>query len=287
MGMTSASSRPSRTARVVALGRAAGWRGLRDPLARRFLTRPEQVLVDLVHAADALPVAGAAVAVASAGLTVHASLRMAAIDRAVTDAAEDGCAQAVIVGAGYDTRAWRLPALTGRRVFEVDLPAIQAIKRTRLRDRSPVADITFVPADLAQQSLPDTLSDVGFDARRPTVWVWEAVTPYLSDDAVRATAGAIADCSAAGSRLVMTFAHPIGGPTVLQPLVSAVVSVGFRVLGEPLRSSYDDWDLLALLDQAGFTDPRVSTPRQWAFDEGRTMPPDPFIVERLVVATRR
>lgn len=272
---------------MVALGRAAGWRGLHDPLARRFLSRPEQVLVDLVRAADGLPMAGTAAAVASAGLTVHASLRMAAIDRAVTQAIEQACVQAVIVGAGYDTRGWRLPALTGISLFEVDLPAIQAVKRKRLRDRSPRADITFVAADLAEQSLPEALSEAGFDDRRPTVWVWEAVTPYLPDDAVRATAGAIADCSATGSRLAMTFAHPLSGPPVLQPLLSAVVSVGFRVLGEPLRSAYDDWDLLALLDQAGFTDPRVSTPRQWASEEGRELPPDPFIVERLVVAAKR
>ena len=79
--------------------------------------------------------------------------RTVAIDEAVRAA---GCRQLVILGAGLDGRAWRMPELAGVTVFEVDHPATQAEKRShRAELPEPVAAVTFVPVNFERDSLDD------------------------------------------------------------------------------------------------------------------------------------
>ena len=72
------------------------------------------------------------------------ALRTAAIDAAIRDAIAGGATQLVILGAGYDGRAWRMPELAGVKVFEVDHPATQGDKRTHLEELPPATgNVTF------------------------------------------------------------------------------------------------------------------------------------------------
>jgi len=91
-----------------------------------------------------------------------------------------GIRQYVILGAGFDTFAYRNPH-PGLRVFEVDRPATQHAKRGRLRDRGVVepASVQFVPLDFERESLSLALSTAGCDPRLPTYFSWLGVTPYL------------------------------------------------------------------------------------------------------------
>ena len=76
------------------------------------------------------------------------ALRISAIDSAVRDAITGGATQLVILGAGYDGRAWRLPELAGVKVFEVDHPATQGDKRAHLTALpSATGIVTFVSVD--------------------------------------------------------------------------------------------------------------------------------------------
>jgi methyltransferase (TIGR00027 family) len=104
-----------------------------------------------------------------------------------------GHRQVVVLGAGLDTRAARL-GLSGVRFFEVDHPATQAGKRERIArvDGYPVDAATYVSCDFERESFLDRLGALGFDATAPSVIVWEGVTPYLTEEAVRATLGRIA-----------------------------------------------------------------------------------------------
>lgn len=260
---------------------------LHDGLAERALPRLVRPAVRGLRAAAGLPGGRAAVAVALGGLNVHAALRMHAIDAEVERAVHDGVVQVVVVGAGFDTRAWRLEALRGTHVVEVDRPATQRRKQATMADVAPLADVEFVAADLAADSLLMTLAPTAWDRHRPTLWVWEAVVPYLDDLAVRSTATGLAELSAPGSRLVMTFAHPVGGGGVAGALVDSGARLAFEVLGEPLRSAYDDWDITALLTEAGFHDPVVTGSREWARTVGQDAPRLVFAAERLVTAVRR
>src|SRR5690606_11278337 len=108
-------------------------------------------------------------------------LRTLAIDALVTEGMREGIEQCVILGAGLDARAYRLPALTGKKVYEVDHPATQRFKRSRSkRLPSPMAELVYVSVDFGREAIDDRLLQAGFDPSVPTLFVWEGVTMYLS-----------------------------------------------------------------------------------------------------------
>lgn len=132
-------------------------------------------------------------------------MRTRYIDDVVTGLAEGGITQVVILGAGLDTRAFRLPALAGASVYELDLPGSQEYTVERLRDVPALAAaVRFVPADLTTQPLGDVLDAAGLDRTAPVLFVWEGVTQYLPEAAVRSTLACIG-ASVPGSALVFTY----------------------------------------------------------------------------------
>src|SRR5690606_24514445 len=98
--------------------------------------------------------------------------------------------------------------LAGCHLVEVDLPATQAVKQRRLAGPTPVTPVVHAAADLAEDHLDQVLAPTGHDRGQPTVWVWEAVAPYLPREAVLATIDAVAALSAPGSHLACSIAHP-------------------------------------------------------------------------------
>jgi methyltransferase (TIGR00027 family) len=168
--------------------------------------------------------------------------RTAEIDHAVVEAAAP---QLVILGAGLDGRAWRMPELADVTVLEVDHPDSQAAKRKRVATLEPRArDVRFVPVDFARDDLEQALAAAGHDAQRPTTWVWEGVVMYLTRSAIEATLAVVARRSAEHSRLVVLYHSPSPVLRVVGPIV--------RFLGEPLRSAFSPEKLAALLANHGF-----------------------------------
>jgi methyltransferase (TIGR00027 family) len=104
--------------------------------------------------------------------------------------------QLVILGAGFDTRPYRLPHDTSVRSFEVDRPATQDVKR-RLLDEVGVDTraVTFVAADFGKDDWLAELIDAGFDPTRPALFVWEGVIIYLDQTAVEDTLRRLARCA--------------------------------------------------------------------------------------------
>ena len=104
------------------------------------------------------------------------------LDQALLTQASDG-AQVVILGAGWDTRAYGLLAGRNLDLFEVDAPATQAVKRAATEKAGLDASrVTFVPCDFNRRSWLDALKDHGFDPDKRTVILWEGVTMYLEED---------------------------------------------------------------------------------------------------------
>ena len=96
--------------------------------------------------------------------------------------------QIVILGAGWDSRAYSDLKNEDLRFFEIDMPPTQAAKKAALEKGGIDADhVTFVETDFNQRSWFDALKDQGFDQTLPTYILWEGVTMYLDDDAVRTT----------------------------------------------------------------------------------------------------
>jgi methyltransferase (TIGR00027 family) len=114
--------------------------------------------------------------------------------------------QVVILGAGFDTRAHRLPALAGVPVFEVDHPATQVAKRSVVESLGlPSATVTYVAVDFERQSLEQELRAAGLGTGVPTLFMWEGVTNYLSATAVDETLLTIGRLAGPGGVLVFTY----------------------------------------------------------------------------------
>ncbi|MEE8602562.1 class I SAM-dependent methyltransferase [Euzebya tangerina] len=281
----SGSGRASRTARAVAAGRAIGYRHLHDPLAHRFLPPTERAVVKRARAVASRRMGADALAVTTGGLSRHAALRMFAMDQVVEKAMAGGVRQVVVVGAGFDTRAWRVPSIRECTVWELDLPGTQQAKRSGLGGRGQAAHVRFVEADLARESLPAVMAATDHDPTAPTVWVWEAVAPYLPPEAVTATLSGIVEQSAGGSRLGMTFANPSAmGLRVLAPVTGTLANYGFQAMGEPILSTYDSWEICQVVEAAGFHDPVVTDADAWARAAECSARPDPLRAEMLLTA---
>jgi methyltransferase (TIGR00027 family) len=122
------------------------------------------------------------------------ALRVAYLDRLVAITTDRlGVRQVVILGAGYDTRAARLP-YSGVRWFEVDHPDTQAAKRERLArvPGYPVDAATYASCDFEREDPVDRLFAAGLSPTEATLVIWEGVVPYLTEDAVRTTATRLA-----------------------------------------------------------------------------------------------
>ncbi len=133
------------------------------------------------------------------------ALRTEFFDR-VIEHSLDVAQQVVILGAGFDTRAYGMLRDCGVDVFEVDRRETQSLKRAAI-DRAGIdADhVRFVAADFNQKSWIERLEADGLDPAKPTFFLWEGVTYYLEPDAVRQTLAAFRTLP---GRSVIAFDYP-------------------------------------------------------------------------------
>jgi methyltransferase (TIGR00027 family) len=187
----------SKTSLYVAAGRAVGARepdeSARNPdyLAEQLLGDPSAI--DLDH--PAVRALGLSYDEAMQNVEVVSTVRMMIIrtrfiDDALARAIADGATQVVVLGAGFDSHAYRCgPLLAGTRIFEVDRPATQALKKQRVNEvlGGPPANLTYVAVDFQHEDLATVLTRHGYDSAQRTFFIWEGVTMYLADAAVRET----------------------------------------------------------------------------------------------------
>ena len=161
----------------------------------------------------------------------------------------------MIIGAGLDSFAFRRADLMAHLdVFEIDLPAMQAIKRERLRKAGlePPARLHFVSADLGRVPVMQALADSAFDPGRRAFFSLLGLTYYLSRDVIAATARSISEGSAAGSRVVLDHMldDPAASPEDLRKRAALEAYVAKR--GEPMHSAFSLAEMSALMAEAGF-----------------------------------
>ena len=163
------------------------------------------------------PLAGAFVAAAgsppsqatgrqAAALRLWVVARTVFLDELVMAACADGTRQVVLLGAGFDTRAFRLPWPPGVRCFELDTQDVLASKEQVLTAQHavPGCERITVPGDL-RDDWPAALRAVGLQPDEPTGWVAEGLLVYLSPDDVDQLLDRVTSLSAPGSRLGLTF----------------------------------------------------------------------------------
>jgi methyltransferase (TIGR00027 family) len=200
----------SRTAGYMALFRAlehvrpASARRISDPFARAFVDSRLRAVVTL----GALPGVGELVRGYIdrrwPGARTSAVARTRFIDERSEAAITSGIEQIVLLGAGFDSRPYRLQGWGRITVFEVDHPDTQARKR-RLLGTVP-SRVRFVPVDFDRNQVEAALHAAGYDRDRTTLFIWEGVTNYLTEGAVDGTLRWCAR-AAPSSRIVFTYVH--------------------------------------------------------------------------------
>lgn len=220
------------------------------------------------------------------------TLRVAAIDAEVEAAVRAGCRQLVVLGAGLDTRAFRLDSLANVDVFEVDHPATQAYKRRKceslLAHDLHARSLTFVPVNFEKDSLASALQRAHFRADSPAVWAWEGVVMYLTDDAVRSTLGDIGTCSCPGSVVVVNYHEPAEIGREGERTEDAFIRLLLSLWQEPQIGLRSPSTMRAIVERAGMVVRSDTSSSEWAARLG-TEPPLGRVarISRLLVAERR
>jgi methyltransferase (TIGR00027 family) len=199
-------------------------------------------------------------------------------------------AEAVVnLGAGFDTRPYRLPELGSTPIWEVDQPASIEAKRRRLISilGEVPANVTLVPIDFDTQNLDETLESFGYSTDRRTLFIWEGVTQYVTEAGVRATLAFTAKAPA-GSRIVFTYT-PLA-------FIDGRDLFGHEYLHSKMRGEHPVWvfgiepeGVGAFIGEYGW-----QTAEHVGYDDlvDRYITPSgrnlrPMAIERIVVADRR
>lgn len=227
-------AQPSRTALRVAMRRAAHQLYdakplvLDDPLAVRILPPDARAELERTPKAARKPF--------SAAIRAFMVARARFAEDVLADGIRDhNIRQALILGAGLDTFAYRNPH-PDLRVFEVDHPATQAWKLQLLRDAAiPIpGSATFVPVDFEHHSLRQQLLHAGFDPTLPTATTWLGVIPYLTPEAFAAAARVLGRF-APGSSVVFDYSLPREALPPIEQLMLDSLSARVALAGEPFQ----------------------------------------------------
>jgi methyltransferase (TIGR00027 family) len=128
-------------------------------------------------------------------------------DEVLLQEARAGLEQVVILGAGFDSRSLRFAdALRTVHVFEVDMPGVLALRTERLLGGQPSATSAIaVPIDFEHEDLGHALRERGYASGARTLFLWEGVTYYLPEDAVKAVLLLVASQSGTGSSILFDY----------------------------------------------------------------------------------
>ena len=190
-------------------------------------------------------------------ITDSVCMRSRLVEERLTKARKQGLEQLVILGAGLDSTAYRFTEqLNGLPVFEIDHPATQHWKKTRLTECNINLpdNLKFVGFDFENQTLAEALEAGGVRSNAVTMFTWLGVQMYLTPATVQATLAVLGKFPP-GSQLIMDFAMPDAThpDEQLQDPVGELNRV-VSEMGEPFESTYTEQELETCLKEAGFSD---------------------------------
>ena len=249
--------RHSDTAEAVAAMRAgesrlpAGRRLVYDPVARELVRRPVYRGWQ-ANSAWAFRLIMAWLEWRCPGVQGQVMYRSRYADDAIAEATDSGVGQVVLLGAGFDSTAFRLDVAA--TFFDVDVPTTHDVKRERLAaaNRSRASPAVYVPCHFGVDDLGVRLRDGGFDPTAPALFVWLGVTPYLSVDAFRATLADLRDLSVPGGGLVVDYAESEVLDGTRQHRGVQQIQKMLDKRGEPLRLGFTPATVREALAEYGF-----------------------------------
>ena len=212
-----------------------------DPLAQKILGEEENIFLTKLDAHHNLLSAAMRITIAARSRFAEDELLASGID------------QYVILGAGLDTYAYR-SLRKSERVFEVDHPSTQAIKKELLRENNITSyvPVNYVGCDFENNSLQRCLVNAGLDINKKAYFSWLGVVPYLTESAIVETLSAIARCTP-GTQLVFDYIVDPSQLTEVEQCVLNLMGEQLAAGGEPLMSFFSPEKMEYLLLSAGFT----------------------------------
>jgi methyltransferase (TIGR00027 family) len=253
-----------------------------DPYARAFLPTVSYLLVKLIIDSGLYERMGP-------GAVGFIVLRERYIDDYLKAGLAEGLDQVVLLGAGFDTRAYRIPGIDQTHVFEIDYPATQEAKRKGLKkviDPLP-GYVTFLPMDFNTQSLGEGLQNSGYNEQAKTLFIWQGVTYFLEAKGVDSTLKFIANHSGPGSSVIFDYMYS----EIFQDPNNSygkTLKRAAKMSGEEYMFGIDRGQVEAFLTQRGFRNVHNMTLealKQGYFigpNAGRTVPADIAIVSAEV-----
>ena len=237
------------------------------------------------------------------GMHEHLICRTRFIDDLIEESTSAGIEQYVILGAGYDSRAYRLKLPPKLKIFEVDQPEVQGIKRLKLpKSISNRKNIIYVSIDFNNQSLKEQLLDAGFDESKSTIYTLEGVSQYIPKEALSSTLKELATLNAnSNSKIFISYVNKLlledskacFGMGYSRPEKAIkFITNGAKKVGEPWISFYSAKEIQNLLSENGFivieNQTLADLNSKYFAPVGRLIPEDfIFKLEHFVVANSK
>jgi len=162
--------------------------------------------------------------------------------------------QYVILGAGFDTFAFRRPDLGARlQVFEVDHPVTQALKQERISVAGwQIPDnLHFVPVNFSHEDLAEALKKSAYDPREPTFFSWLGVSYYLTQEEIEKTLRSLSQIAPVGSTVLFDYLdRDAFDPDKSNRSVQLMKEIA-RQVGEPMKAGFDPNELGEFLQRLG------------------------------------
>jgi len=237
------------------------------------------------------------------GMHEHLICRTRFIDDLIEENTSAGIEQYVILGAGYDSRAYRLKLPPKLKIFEVDQPEVQGIKRLKLpKSISNRKNIIYVSIDFNNQSLKEQLLDAGFDKSKSTIYTLEGVSQYIPKEALSSTLKELATLNAnSNSKIFISYVNKLlledskacfgMGYSRPEKAIKFIIN-GAKKVGEPWISFYSAEEIQNLLSENGFivieNQTLADLNSKYFAPVGRLIPEDfIFKLEHFVVANSK
>jgi methyltransferase (TIGR00027 family) len=223
-----------------------------DPYARRFVPLGQRTLLGPAHLSVWRAFLENYFDWRAPGARTSGAARTRLIDDWVRAALTDGARQVVILGAGFDCRALRIPELTSIPIFEVDRVAMIARKKRVLNlGRQTPGEVRRLGVDFQKDDLEKRLSEAGYSTDQRTLFVWEGVTNYLDHESVQAVFDLFSRGTPPGSRIIFTYVHRdvLDGRFAAPGLVS--LTAALRAYGEPWTFGFKPEEVPGYLEKKG------------------------------------
>jgi methyltransferase (TIGR00027 family) len=166
----------------------------------------------------------------------------------------EGLDQVVILGAGFDTRAYRVARIEQTRVFEVDHPTTQEVKLKRLKKViDPLPDhVTFIPVDVDTDTLAERLLASSYNEQGKTLFIWQGLTMYLTPKGIDSSLAFITNHSGPDSAVIFDYFYN----ETLRDMRMKTTRRITRAIGERLIFGIDEGQVEPFLTRRGFRDVR-------------------------------